>query len=39
VSSTAENVRLIGTTMFALFFVETKRSGWKLFRYFDKPIE
>jgi hypothetical protein len=39
VSRPAEDIYLIRTATSALFFVETRRSGWKLFRYFDKPIE
>ena|SRR6266508_3516747 len=39
VSKPAEDVYLIRTATSALFFVETRRSGWKLFRYLDKPIE
>ncbi len=34
----AENCFLIRTNTTALWFVETKSLGWKLYRYLDKPI-
>jgi len=35
----AKNCYLIRTPTTALWFVETKSMGWKLYRYLDKPIE
>ena len=35
----ADGIYLIRTNTSYLFFVETKNSGWKLYRYGDKPIE
>ena len=34
-----DNCYLVRTTTTALWFVETKTMGWKLYRYLDKPIE
>ncbi len=34
-----EGCYLLRTATTAMWFVETKRSGWKLYRYLDKPIE
>lgn len=33
-----ESVYLIRTGSSTLWFVETKKNGWKLFKYRDKPI-
>jgi hypothetical protein len=30
---------LIRTNSSVFYFIETKTAGWKLFRYYDKPIE
>jgi RNA polymerase sigma factor (sigma-70 family) len=35
----ADGTCSIRTNTSTLFFVETKSSGWKLYRYYDKPIE
>ena len=35
----SENCYLIRTNTTALWFVETKSMGWKLYRYLDKPKE
>jgi len=34
----AEGCYLLRTNTTALWFVETKTLGWKLYRYLDKPI-
>ena len=30
---------VIRTNSSTLYFTETNNAGWKLYRYFDKPIE
>lgn len=35
----SENCYLIRTNSTAMWFVETKSTGWKLYKYLDKPIE
>lgn len=35
----SEDCFLIRTNTTALWFVETKATGWKLYKYLDKPIE
>jgi len=35
----SDNSYLIRTGSSGMWFVETKTMGWKLYRYFDKPIQ